>query len=123
MNEFDYEVYQRKRIARGAAAKKNGSKSKKCTMPSDYLTAAQKKKLNGDVKTMNIKKAITKEEFERYPDDIKKLYILTVREMFGASNGEIADMLGYERTKISRLTIRLGIENPPRGRRKSRSAE
>ena len=38
-----------KRTARGAAAKKCGSKSKKCSLPSDYLSAKQRKGLNGKV--------------------------------------------------------------------------
>ena len=49
MNDFDFDVLQKKRIARGAYHRKNGSKSKRCTLPSDYLTAAEKRKLNGEV--------------------------------------------------------------------------
>ena len=46
MHDFDYDAMQKKRIARGASHMKRGSKSKKCTLPSDYLTAAQKRRLN-----------------------------------------------------------------------------
>ena len=51
MHDFDYDAMQKKRIARGASHMKRGSKSKKCTLPSDYLTAAQKRRLNGPVST------------------------------------------------------------------------
>ena len=46
MNDFDFDVMTKKRIARGAAARKCGSKSRRCTLPSDYLTDAQKKARN-----------------------------------------------------------------------------
>lgn len=45
MNDFDYENLQKKRLARNAYAKK-GSRSKKCTLPDDYLTPAQRAKLS-----------------------------------------------------------------------------
>ena len=41
MRDFDYEVLQRKRIAQQAKHKKKGSKTCKCSLPSDYLTAKQ----------------------------------------------------------------------------------
>jgi len=41
MNDFDYEVMQRKRLARQASHKKCGSKSKKCPMSTDHMTRKQ----------------------------------------------------------------------------------
>lgn len=38
MTDFDYDVKQRRELARAAKYRKRGSKSKKCTLPSDYLT-------------------------------------------------------------------------------------
>ena len=53
MNDFDYDIVQKKRVARGAFAHVNRKRGK-CRLPSDYLTAAQKKEMNGAVKTYNI---------------------------------------------------------------------
>ena len=43
---FQQDVKERKKMKTGAMHRKCGSKSKKCTLPSDYLTPSQKKKLN-----------------------------------------------------------------------------
>lgn len=59
MNDFEKEVREKKSIASGARHRVNGSKSKRCTLPSDYLTPAQRKKLNGEVYTVNLNKPIT----------------------------------------------------------------
>lgn len=43
MNDFDYDIVQKKRVARGAFAHVNRKRGK-CRLPSDYLTAAQKRR-------------------------------------------------------------------------------
>lgn len=58
MNDFDYDIVQKKRVARGAFAHVNRKRGK-CRLPSDYLTAAQKKEMNGAVKTYNITRPMT----------------------------------------------------------------
>lgn len=47
MNDFDYDIVQKKRLVASARKQKCGSKSKKCSLPSDNLTAAQLKAKNG----------------------------------------------------------------------------
>jgi hypothetical protein len=75
MNDFDYDVLQKKRIARNAKYQKNGRKSHKCTLPSDHLTEAQKRKLNGEIMTYQLNKPVTWKEFRRYPTDIQVKYL------------------------------------------------
>ena len=58
MNDFDFENMQKKRIAQGARHRVCGSKSRKCSLPSDLLTAAQKRKLNGPVERYDMGKPI-----------------------------------------------------------------
>lgn len=41
MNDFDYEVLQKKRLARQAFHKKGESKSRKCPMSTDRMTRKQ----------------------------------------------------------------------------------
>ena len=43
---FRKDIQDKKSIGRGAFHKKTGSKSKKCTLPSDYLSGKEKKALN-----------------------------------------------------------------------------
>ena len=41
MNDFDYDALQKKRIAAGARHMKRGSRSKRCSLPSDNLTPSR----------------------------------------------------------------------------------
>ena len=41
MNDFDFENMQKKRIAQGARHRVCGSKSKKCSLPSDLLRSGR----------------------------------------------------------------------------------
>lgn len=42
---FRQDIKEKKSIGRGAFAKKNGSKSKKCTLPYEYLTKKGERKI------------------------------------------------------------------------------
>ena len=72
---FRQEVREKKRIGAGAFHKKNGSKSKKCTLPSDRLTRKEKEKLNGECKSWNLKAFYSWDEFKRMPSDIQLEYV------------------------------------------------
>lgn len=86
MNDFDYDVKEKKRIARGAFAKKNGSKSKKCTLPGDFLTPAQKAKLSTTKVAVNLKQPMTCEDFAKCPPEIQKEYLEWLRDEFKATS-------------------------------------
>ena len=90
---FNQTSAERKRIARGAYSKKNGSKSKKCTMPSDYLTKSQKKKLNGKVSSYDLSKPMSWKDFKEMPHDLRAEYIKKLVKI-GASRKDVADMFG-----------------------------
>lgn len=72
---FRQEVREKKRIGAGAFHKKNGSKSKKCTLPSDRLTRKEKEKLNGECKSWNLKAFYSWDEFKCMPSDIQLEYV------------------------------------------------
>ena len=102
MNDFDFDVMTKKRIARGAAARKCGSKSRRCTLPSDYLTDAQKKARNGKLSTYNLSKPMTYEQFKLMPRDLQREYLLKLRNDMHASSRVIAQMFGcsYETVRV-----------------------
>lgn len=102
MNDFDFDVMTKKRIARGAAARKCGSKSRRCTLPSDYLTDAQKKARNGKMSTYNLSKPMTYEQFKLMPRDLQREYLLKLRNDMHASARVIAQMFGcsYETVRV-----------------------
>ena len=106
MNDFDFDVMTKKRIARGAAARKCGSKSRRCTLPSDYLTDAQKKARNGKLSTYNLSKPMTYEQFKLMPRDLQREYLLKLRNDMHASSRVIAQMFG-----CSDETVRVAIHN------------
>lgn len=106
MNDFDFDVMTKKRIARGAAARKCGSKSRRCTLPSDYLTDAQKKARNGKMSTYNLSKPMTYEQFKLMPRDLQREYLLKLRNDMHASSRVIAQMFG-----CSDETVRIAIHN------------
>lgn len=92
MNDFDYDVMLKKRIARGAIAKKNGCKSKKCTLPQDQMTEAQLKRRNGDMATYEMKKPMAWNTFKKAPNDIQKEYVSYLRDKYNVNNKALAEM-------------------------------
>lgn len=88
---FNQTSSERKRIGRGAAARKNGVKSKKCSLPSDHLTAAQKKKMNGECKKYDLSKPMKWDVFKTLPCDLQSEYIKKLAAM-GASRSDVCDM-------------------------------
>lgn len=86
---FQQNVRERKSSSRGARAKKNGSKSRSCKLSTDYMTPAQIKKRNGDVKVYQLKKPMNWETFKAMPHDLQSEYI----SFLLSKKGRIADML------------------------------
>ena len=91
---------ERKRIGRGALAKKNGRKSKKCVLPSDHLTEAQKRKLNGEVMNYDLSKPMNWKQFKSMPHDLRAEYFTKLVKM-GACRNDIADMFGIKASSLS----------------------
>lgn len=109
MNDFDFDIMEKKRIARGARARKCGSKSRKCTLPSDYLTAAQKKGLNGKVRTYNLSGPMTYNTFRAMPDDLQKEYLLKLRNEMGATLTAMGKMMQCSPETVRQALMRHGI--------------
>ena len=97
MNEaermFKQEVREKKRLGYGARHKKNGSKSKKCTLPSDHLTRKEKEKLNGEVNTYNMKVFYSVEEFKTMPYDIQVEYINSIMTRYNVGLSTISQIV------------------------------
>ena len=100
MHDFDYDCMQKKRTARGAVHRKRGSKSKKCTLPSDYLTKKELKAMNGEVKSYNIHERYDWKKFKELPDDIAIAHINWLIETFGCTTAPLAESLGCSKSTI-----------------------
>lgn len=111
MNDFDYEVMQKKRIARGAAHMKRGSKSKKCSLPSDHMTQAEWKRRNGPVSTYSLNQPMDWETFKSLPVDIQQSYIDILQSRFNVTTSAISrDLFGKTGPTLKNHMEKTGIK-------------
>ena len=116
MNDFDYDVLQKKRTAAGARHMKRGSRSKRCSLPSDNLTPAQLKRRNGPVSTYKLDAPMRWNDFKEMPDDLQKKYLTNLVETYGATNEMLGDMFYVHPTHVGAVKKALGVvsHNPHR---------
>ena len=116
MNDFDYDALQKKRIAAGARHMKRGSRSKRCSLPSDNLTPAQLKRRNGPVSTYKLDAPMRWDEFKAMPVDLQKQYLTNLVEAYGATNEMLGDMFYVHPTHVGTVKKALGVvsHNPHR---------
>lgn len=83
---------ERKRTGRGDFCKvRQGGRTVR--LPSDNLTAKQRKELNGKVMTYDISMPTVWAEFKNWPVNLKCEYIRRLEEKYNVSTREIAEML------------------------------
>ena len=116
MNDFDYDVLQKKRTAAGARHMKRGSRSKRCSLPSDHLTPAQLKRRNGPVSTYKLDEPMRWDDFKAMPVDLQKKYLTNLVETYGATNEMLGDMFYVHPTHVGTVKKALGVvsHNPHR---------
>lgn len=111
MNDFDYDVMQKKRIARGAYHRKGGSKSRRCPMSTDYMTEKQIQERNGPVKHYDLKHPMTWTEFKFMPLDLQQEYLQSLVDRFSAFAKRVAeDVFGISAVTLSAHTRRKGLK-------------
>ena len=111
MTDFDFDCKEKKIIARGAYHKKNGSKSKGCSLPHD---GENPKKLNGPVKTVTLDRPMEWKEFRAMAGDQQRMYLERCMDLYGASAGMLAQMFGVTPTSVGTRLRALGVK--PRSR-------
>lgn len=102
MSDFEYDCLQKKRLARQAQYKKNGSKSKKCTLPHEYLTPKQLRERNGSVMTYNLSKPMEWKTFKGMPTELQNEYISKLIDRYGVNMVGLLDMFGVNRSTLMR---------------------
>ena len=107
MNDFDHDIVQKKRVARGAFAHVNRKRGK-CRLPSDYLTAAQKREMNGEMKTYSITRPMPWEDFKAMADDLKREYLRNMQSCGGAAT-YLAEEMGCCSDTIIECGKKLGV--------------
>lgn len=119
--QFEQDSRDKKRIAQG---EKHRVKSKRgMKTPSEYLSKKERDKLNGEVKTYNLNKPMSWDEFKQLPDDLRVKYIKSLQQKFGVGDKELGDMFHIHSTAVQKERKRLGIASTKSiGRRKDAAA-
>lgn len=94
--ELREEIRWKKNLGQQAKYKKNGVRSKKCSLPSDHLTKKQLKGLSGEVMTYNLRKPMKWSVFKRMPKDLQQQYLVKLRDEYDATAKAVAEMLGIQ---------------------------
>jgi hypothetical protein len=122
MLDFDYDAMCKKRVARSASRRKCGSKNKKCTLPSDYLTQSQWKKRNGEVFVFSLKQPMKWAEFKKLSPTSKREYIGSLSAAYNAGGAAIARMLGVSYATLTSHCAEIGISfSGNRGKRMTKA--
>lgn len=97
MNDIEFilkeDIKKKKQAGSGYRYKKNGSKSKKCSLPSDNLSKKELNKMNGECKVYNLSEKMNYSNFCAMPFDLQVKYLEMLRDKFGASQTDIAKMM------------------------------
>lgn len=114
---FHQDVKERKKMKTGAMHKKNGCKSKKCTLPSDYLSKKEKAKLSGPVISIKMNQPYYDyRSFKKLPLGLQREYFESLITNYGARYIDIAGMLGISKITMYNLCKSF---NPPLPRTRS----
>ena len=103
MTEFDYDCYRKKNVAHSATRRKGGSKSKKCSLPSDRMTQKQWNERCGQVMSYSIGKPMTWAEFSKLPKDLKEEYMNNLIEKYNANARTMAEVFGVSVATVFRV--------------------
>ena len=109
LNDFDYDVMQKKRLVASARHRVCGSKSRRCTLPSDLLTAAQLRRRNGPVSTYKLDAPMTWEQFTSMPRDLQQKYLTDLRDLYQATDGMLGQMFHVHPITIGKHRNELGV--------------
>ena len=102
---FNERMYSGKRIARGAFAKKGGSRSKRCSLPSDKLTEKQLKERNGKIMSYNLSKPMDWKTFKSLDDETQSQYLYGLVRKYHARAKDVAEMFGINQNYFSQWLL------------------
>ena len=102
MNEFDFDVMQKKQLNASARKRVCGSKSRRCDLPSDHLTPAQLKAKSGPVVQYNLNGKMDYTTFKAMPHDLQQEYLSGLQERFNVGVATIdRELFGGKSNSLS----------------------
>ncbi len=107
---FEQDSREKKNVARDARhTRTHCGKGGAVKFPSDYLTAKERKAMNGKVETYRMNSPISWSEFKSWPDEHKITYIKLLRQKYNAPDSYIAEMMGVSSSTLTKYFTKLGI--------------
>ena len=101
---------EKKKIAHSSHNRKTHcGKGGRVKFPSDYLSKKELKAMNGDVKSYNLNKPMTWEEFRRMPQDLQIMYIKKLRNEFGVPDIVLSKSMGVCKSSFSKAMKDLNL--------------
>lgn len=100
---YNSDIQDRKRTASGARAKKGDSRSRRCPLPSDSLTKAQRQKLNGSVEHISLNRPMAWNRMRELTPSLQFLYLDHLVSTYNARCADLVSMLGIARCTFYRL--------------------
>lgn len=112
---------EKKKIAHSSHNRKTHcGKGGRVKFPSDYLSKKELKAMNGEVKSYNLNRPMTWEEFRSIPQDLQIMYIKKLRNEFGVPDSVLGKAMGVCRSSFSKamrdLNLSLGKNAGAKGR-------
>ena len=86
--------------------------------PSDYMTKKELKQMNGECKSYRLNEPMMWEEFKQLPDDIKIIYVKSIREKYNVPDKYLAEAMEVASPTFCRwmkclgctLGVRMGLK-------------
>ena len=101
---------EKKKIARSSHNRKTHcGKGGRVKFPSDYLSKKELKAMNGDLKTYNLNRPMTWEEFRSMPKDLQIMYIKKLRNEFEVPDIVLSKAMGICKSSFSRALSDLNL--------------
>lgn len=110
MNDFDYDCLQKKRIARQSKYRKNGSRSRKCTISTDYMTQRAWRERNGKVLEINLNQPVSWSIFKELSKSVQEQYIRTLIETYCVNAASLAEMFDVRPQTVRRFIESNGLD-------------
>lgn len=110
MSAFTQDVVQRKDLARQSRHRKNGSKSKKCSLPSDKITQKQWKDRCGELMVYKLGEPMSWERFKAMPLTHQTEYIVGLQEKYGATCRVLSDMFDITPSTLHKHVKNNGLD-------------
>ena len=117
---FEQDSKEKKRVASNARhTRTHCGKGGSVKFPSDYMTAKERRAMNGKCETYRMNAPISWEEFKTWPDEHKITYIKLLRQKYNAPDTAIAEMMGVSSYTISMCANKLGLSIGKNGRKRT----